>query len=106
MPERNVLERRMRVAAEQTRQAGNLLADDRVALVRHRRGAFLAFAERLLYFSNLRFLQTANLQRELFERRAGNGNCRQQLGVTIALNDLRRDQGRLEAKLATDGRFA
>src|SRR5579875_1890007 len=48
VPQRDVLERRLRVAAQYAREARDLLALDRVALVRHRRGALLARAERLL----------------------------------------------------------
>ena len=41
VPERDVLERRLGVAAQQPREADDLLAADRVALVRHRRRALL-----------------------------------------------------------------
>ena len=57
------------VAAQQPRQADDLLAADRVALVRHRRRALLPLAERLLDFADLRLLQAADLERELLERR-------------------------------------
>ena len=43
---------------------GDLLALDRVALVRHRRGALLAGAERLLHLAHLGALQVADLGRE------------------------------------------
>ena len=76
----------------------DLLAADRIPLVRHRRRALLAFAERFLDFANLGLLQAANLERELLERRGGDGQRRQQLGVTIALDDLRRDRRRLQTK--------
>ena len=69
VPERDVLERGHRVAAQQPRQADDLLAADRVALVRHRRRALLALAERLLDLADLGLLQAADLERELLERR-------------------------------------
>ena len=73
VPQRDVLERRHGVGAQQPRQADDLLAADRVALVRHRRRALLALAERLLDLADLGLLQAANLERELLERRGGDG---------------------------------
>ena len=69
VPERDVLERRLAVAANQAREADNLLAADRIALVRHRRRALLALGERLLDLADLGLLQAADLERELLERR-------------------------------------
>ena len=46
----------------------DLLAADRVALVRHRRRALLALAERLLDLADLGLLQAADLEGELLER--------------------------------------
>ena len=63
-------------AAQQPREAADLLAADRVALVRHRGRALLALRERLLDLADLRLLQSANLERELLERRAGDGQRR------------------------------
>ena len=105
VPERDVLERRQRVAAEQPREADDLLAADRVALVRHRRRALLARRERLLDLADLGLLQPADLERELLERRGGDGERRQQLGVAVALDDLRRDRRGLEAEPRADRRF-
>ena len=102
VPERDVLERRMRVGAQQPRQADDLLAADRVALVRHRRRALLALAERLLDLADLGLLQAADLERELLERRGGDRQRRQQLGVAIALDDLRGDRRRLQAEAPAD----
>ena len=44
VPQRHVLEARLRVAAQQPGEAGDALARDRVALVRHRAGALLPLA--------------------------------------------------------------
>src|SRR4051812_37337416 len=60
VPQRDIFERRHRVAAQQPRQSGDLLAPDRIALVRHRRRALLPFSERLLDLADFCFLQTAN----------------------------------------------
>ena len=84
------------------RQADDLLAADRVALVRHRRRALLPLGERLLDLADFGLLQAANLERELLERRGRDRQRRQQLGVPIALNDLRRDRRRLEPETPAD----
>ena len=60
----------MRVGAKQPREPDDLLAADRVALVRHRRRALLPLAERLLDLADFGLLQPADLERELLERRA------------------------------------
>src|SRR6266542_308743 len=98
VPERDVLERRHRVRANQPGESRDLLAADRVALMWHRGRAFLSLAERLLDFADLGLLQAANLERELLERRAGDRERRHQLGVAIALDDLRRHGRRLKAE--------
>src|SRR5262249_48649231 len=89
VPQRDVLERRVAVAANETGETHDLLAADRVALVRPRRRALLAFCERLLDLADFGLLEAANLQRELFERRRGDRERREQLGMPIALNHLR-----------------
>src|SRR6185503_6914075 len=98
VPEGDVFDRRQGVAAQQAGEPGDLFRSDRVALVRHRRRALLAFAERLLDLADLGFLQTADLDRELLERGAGDGERGEQLRVAIALDDLGRDLGRLQAE--------
>ena len=90
VPERDVLEGRHEVAAQHARQAHDLLAADRVALVRHRRRALLPLVERLLDLADLGLLQAADLEGELLERGGGDGERRHQLGVAVALDDLRR----------------
>ena len=89
VPQRVVLERGPGVGAQQPRQADDLLAADRVALVRHGRRALLPLGERLLDLADLGLLQAADLERALLERRSGDRQRRQQLGVTVALDHLR-----------------
>ena len=105
VPQRDVLERRHGVGAHQPRQAGDLLAADRVALVRHRRRALLPLAERLFDFTDLGLLQAADLERELLERRGGDRQRGHQLGVAVALDDLRRHRRRLQAEPLADPRL-
>ena len=49
--------------------------------------------------------QSPDLEREFFERRGRDGERAEQLRVTIALNDLRRDGRRLETQTPADVRF-
>ena len=64
------------VGAQQPAQPDDLLAADRVALVRHRRRALLALGERLLDLADFGLLQAADLEGERLERRAGDGERR------------------------------
>ena len=91
VPQRHVLERRHGVAAQQARQARQVLAQDRVLLVRHRRGALLPLAERLLRLADLGALPVADLDRELLDGGAEQRQRVEELGVAIALHDLRGD---------------
>ena len=91
VPQRDVLERRLRVAAQHPREAGDALGGDRVALVRHRARALLAGAERLLDLAHLGALEVADLGREALEPGAGERDRLQQLGVAVARDDLGRD---------------
>src|SRR5438067_244138 len=102
VPQRKVLHRGVRVAAQQPREADNLLAAKRVALVRHRRRAFLPLRERFLDLADLGLLQPANLERELLERSRRDRQRREQLGMPVALNHLRRHRRGLEAESPAD----
>ena len=102
VPERVVLERGGGVAAKQAREPDDLLAADRVSLVGHRRRALLPLAERLFDLADLGLLKSANLERELLERRTNDGEHRDQLGVAIALDHLRRDRRRRQTQRSTD----
>ena len=102
VPERDVLERGHGVGADQAREPGDLLAADRIALVRHRRRALLAAAKRLFDFADLRLLQAADLEREFLERGGQNRQRRHELGVTIALDHLRGHGRGRETQAAAD----
>ena len=83
-------------AADDAREPADPLGDDRVALVRHRRRALLAAAERLLDLAHLRAREMPDLEREPLERRREQRERVQHLGVPVALEDLRRARRRLE----------
>src|SRR5688572_6187682 len=89
MPQGNVLEARLCVCAQQTRQPADALADDRVPLVGHRRRSLLTFGEWLLGLTDLGALKVPYLLREPFERRPGDGKRGEELGMAVARGDLR-----------------
>src|SRR6185295_13089787 len=89
VPERHVLERRLAVPANQAREADDLFAADRIALVRHGRRASLAPGEGLFQLADFGLLQPADFERKLLERGRRDREGGDKLGVSIALNHLR-----------------
>ena len=89
VPERDVLEADLRRAAHDAREAADPLGGDRIAFVRHRRGALLAGGERLLHLANLGAGEVADLEAEGVERGGDDGQYREELRVPVALDDLR-----------------
>ena len=65
----------------------------------------MALGERFFHFTDFGFLEPAHLERKLFQRRAGNGDRAQQLGMPVALNHLRRHRRRLESERAAHSRL-
>src|SRR4051795_6712287 len=85
VPQRDVLDARLRVPAQHAREAADALAHDRVALVRHRaRALLLSRAERLLGLAHLGALEVADLGREALQPRAREGDRLQQRRVAVA----------------------
>ena len=76
VPERDVLEPDERVGPHDARDPADALGRDRVALVRHRRRALLAAAERLLHLAHLGAGEVADLGREAVERRGEQARAR------------------------------
>src|SRR5437762_6659211 len=102
VPQRDVFERRLAVCANQPREPADLLASNWIALVRHGRRALLTLSERLLDLADFGFLKPTNLERAFLQRCRCNRERRQKLGVTIALNDLRRDRLGLQPEAVAD----
>src|SRR3954451_4967223 len=98
VPEGDVLDRRLAVAAQHACEPGDALGRDRVSLVRHRARALLARLERLLDLAHLGALEVADLGGEALEPRAGERDRLQQVGVAVARDDLRRDRLRAQAE--------
>ena len=88
VPEGDVLDPGLGVAAQDPGQAGDPLGADRVALVRHRRGALLAGGERLFDLAHLGLLQVADLGREALQPGAGDRDRGGQHRVAVARHDL------------------
>ncbi len=102
VPQGDVLEGRHRIAAHQARQAGHVLREDRVALVRHRRRALLGLAEGLLRLADLGALQVADLDGEALDRPGDDGHGREELRVPVARHDLRGERFRHQAESLAD----
>ena len=91
VPERDVLERGAGVGAQQARDAAQVLGQDRVLLVRHRRRALLPLAERLRRLAHLGALPVADGDRQPLDGGAQPRQRQEVGGVPVARHDLRRD---------------
>src|SRR5262249_16629847 len=89
MPQSHILECCLGIRADHTRQPADLFAGDRVALLRHRRRAFLLLAEVLLCFPNLCSLQVADLSGDLIQRASDDRQGGDVCSMAITLNHLR-----------------
>ena len=98
VPERLILERGLRIAAHDARQAADPLAEDGIPLVRHRRGAFLFLAEWLAHLRDLTPLQVPDVGGELFQAAGQDGERRQVGRVTVASDHLSGDRRHLQAQ--------
>ena len=105
MPEGDVLHRRDNRHTHQTGQAGQVFGQNRVALVRHGRGAFLPLGEELFGFQNLGPLHVADFDGDVFDGGGDHPQRGKECGVTVAGDDLRADRLGLKAKLCADMLF-
>ena len=96
VPEGDVLEADQRLRPDDAGEPADPLRDNWVPLVRHRGRALLVAAERLLRLADLRAREVPDLEGEGVERRGDDGERSEELGVPVALDDLRRRRGRLE----------
>jgi len=81
-------------------QPTDALGHDRVALVRHRRGAFWPLPNGFLHPRAPRCGRVADLERELVQRGGAERERGEQLRVAIALDDLGRGRRRLKPEAA------
>src|SRR5204862_8181246 len=104
VPEGDVLQRGNGVAPDDAGEAGESFPGDRVAFVRHGAAALLAFRERFLGFENFRALEVAELDGPALDARTDECQRIHELGVNVALHDLRGNQRRAQAEFfAYDG---
>ena len=85
----HIFQRRHGIAADDAREAAELFAGDRVALVRHRRAAFLPCGKIFLHLQHLRPLQMPELRRPAIDARRDDREHRLKFRVPVALDDLR-----------------
>ncbi len=102
VPQRDILQRRVHIGADHPGEAGQILGQHRVALVRHRRAALLAGREIFLGLEHLGPLQVADLGREPLDRGGDDSERGEEHGVAVARDDLGRDRLDPEAQLGGD----
>ena len=100
MPERDVLVGGLGVGADDAGESADLLAGDGVALVRHRRGAFLLLGEEFLSLADFGALQVTNLGGDLVERRGDDRQRGDVVRMAVALDDLGGDGARVRGRAA------
>ena len=105
VPQRDVLERRLRVCSNNARKTTNLFRGHRIAFVGHRRRTLLAGGEGLFDFADFGALQVTHFKRDLLHRRCNNCKSREEFGVAVALNYLSRDGRRLQRELCANPLF-
>ena|SRR2546421_12764787 len=90
VPECDILQRHKGIAANDARQAAQPLARDGIALVRHRRTAFLPFAEKFFHFQYFSSLEVTEFGSPTIDARGNHGERGHKFRVPVALHDLRR----------------
>src|SRR5260370_23704562 len=96
VPQRNILESRLRIAAHYSRQPADLLAGHRIPFVRHRGRSLLLFAEELFCLAHFGALQVPDFSSDLIQRRSNHRQGPEIVRMAISLNDLRRNCCRLQ----------
>ena len=91
--------------ADEAGETGEVLAEDRVALVRHRRAALLADVERLLGLEHLGALEVTDLHRQPLDRGGDHRQGGEIGGVAVAGDDLGGDGLDAQAHLFGDVRL-
>src|SRR5208282_1607666 len=105
VPEGDVFEGGHGVAAEHAGKASEALPGDGIALVRHGAAAFLAFGEGFFGFEDFGALQVAEFNRPAFDARADERQRGHELGVDVALDDLRGDGCGTQAEFPAHGQL-
>ena len=91
MPEGHVLQGGHGVSADHAGQSGEAFPGDRVALVRHGAASLLASGKGFLSLQNFGALQVTELHGPVLEARGDERQAVHELGMDVALDDLRGD---------------
>ena len=105
VPKRDVFQTDDRICANRPRHSADSFRQNRIAFVRHSRRTFLSGFEFFLRFADFRALPMPNLQREFFQRRRDYSQRRKIFGVTVALNDLRRNRREADSEFRANSLF-
>ena len=100
VPQRNAFEHRHDLCADNPSQPADPLAQDRVALVRHRTGSFLTRTKGLFQLAHLSALAVPNLERDRFTHGGNNRQRGHPLTDAVPDDDLGGDIGRPQPELA------
>ena len=90
VPQRDVFQRRGHRAAHHAGKAGQVFGQDRIALVRHRRGALLAGRKVFFGFQHFGALQVTHLDCQPLDRAGDDAQCGKEHRVAVARDHLGR----------------
>src|SRR4029077_16558051 len=90
VPERDVLQRHKSIATNDTGQAAQPLTGNGIALVRHRRTAFLTFAKKFFHFEHFSPLEMTEFGRPTIDAGSDHGERSNKFRVSVTLHDLGR----------------
>src|SRR5438445_12446409 len=99
MPERDVLQRHNSIAANYTGQAAQPLTGNGIALVWHRRTAFLPFAKKFFNFQHFSPLEMTEFVRPTIAAGSDHGQRGHKFRVTVTLHDLGRNRRGFQSEL-------
>ena len=105
MPQRDIFQGRGHVAADHASKTSEVLRQDRVALVRHRRASLLARCKIFLRLKHFRALEMTDFRRKAFDGRGDHAERCKEHGVTVTGDNLCRDWLDLKAELGCDMLF-
>src|SRR5438034_5625887 len=90
VPERDVLQRHNSIAANDTGQAAQPLTGNGIALVGHRRTAFLPFSKKFFNFQHFSPLEMTEFGRPTIDAGSDHGERGHKFRVSVTLHDLGR----------------
>src|SRR4029453_7509963 len=94
MPKRDVFQRYKSIAANDTSQAAQPLTGNGIALVRHRRTAFLPFAKKFFHFQHFSPLEMTEFGRPTIDTGSDHRERGNKFRMPVTLHDLGRKDRR------------